>query len=292
MGVMTGIVIILFGLIVGLLSGLVGLGGGVLMVPFLYFLYDHPDLFGVVVSPEARVVLAHGTSLFVIVPTSIRGIIAYRRANLVEWRAVWPIGVTSIFAALAATRLAVALPPEALKTAFGAMLIFSGLQLIRRRSRPDPQVLPPEPKLSLRYTILVGLVMGFFSALLGVGGGIVGIPLLIYLIGLDIKKVAATSMGIIILTASAATAGYVAAGVGAPGLPPWTLGYVHLSAGIALFLGAVVSVRWGAALNQRMQPRNLQLLFGVVFLLLGAQLAIGNLMSLLDQAGGGAPGAG
>jgi uncharacterized protein len=288
MAMVTVLVIIAVGLAVGLLSGLVGIGGGVLMVPFLYFFYDRPDLFGVIVDPEARVVLAHGTSLLVMVPTSVRGALAYHKSNLVEWRAVWPIGAASILSALGGAQLAAILPPELLKTAFGALLIFSGLRMVWPR-KAQPESLPPtEPRLSLPRTIMTGLLVGLMSSLLGIGGGTVAIPLLIYLVRLDIKQVAATSIGIIGLTATAGTVGYVVSGMNATGLPPMSLGYVHVSAAIALFIGAIISVRWGTALNQRMKPRSLSLLFGVLFLVLGFRLAGANLLALLGDAGAAA----
>jgi uncharacterized membrane protein YfcA len=286
MSVVTLVVIIVVGLAVGLLSGLVGIGGGVLIVPFLYFFYDRPDLFGVVVSPEARVVLAHGTSLFVITPTAFRGAFAYNRSKLVEWRAVWPIGAASIVAAFLGARLAVLLPPEALKTGFGALLVFAGTRLAYRRGSEAALTELAEPRLSLSRTLVAGALIGIFSALLGVGGGTVGIPLLIYLLKLDIRQVAATSIGIIGLTAAAGSIGYMITGYGAPGLPPWSVGYVHVSAGIAMFLGALLSVRWGTALNQRMKPRTLEVVFGLLFVLIGLRLAGANLIALVASAVG------
>jgi len=287
MEVMTVLVIIIVGLAAGLLSGLVGIGGGVLIVPFLYFFYDRPDLFGVVVSPEARVVLSHGTSLFVIVPTSVRGALAYHRSGLVEWRAVWPIGAASVVSALVGARLAVVLPPEALKTGLGALLIFSGSRLAYRRKVTLPEGPVAEPPLPPLLMIGTGIVVGIFSALLGVGGGTVAIPLLIYILKLDIRKVAATSIGIIGITAAAGAIGYMITGFGQPGLPPYTLGYVHVSAGIAMFIGALVSVRWGAALNQRLEPRTLEILFGILFVVIGLRLAGANLWALMARAVGG-----
>jgi uncharacterized protein len=287
MEVMTTLVIIIVGLAVGVLSGLVGIGGGVLMVPFLYFFYDRPDLFGVVTAPEARVVLAHGTSLFVMMPTALRGTFVYHRAKLVEWRAVWPIGFASVLAAFAGARLAVMLPPEALKTGFGTILIFSGARLIYRKRVDGPPSPPGEPRLSLPRTLTTGALVGLLSALLGLGGGTIGIPLLIYLLKLDVRQVAATSMGIIGLTSSAGAIGYMVTGYGAPGLPTWSLGYVHLAAGLAMFVGSVASVRWGAALNQSLKPRSLEILFGGLFILLGLRIAGANLAALAMRAIGG-----
>lgn len=255
------------------------------MVPFLYFFYDRPELFGVLVAADARVVLAHGTSLLVIMPTSMRGALAFHHARLVEWRAVWPIGLTAAVAALVGSRLAVFLPPEVLKTGFGTLLIVSGLRMLLPDRRADTRV-EGEPRLGLGSTIFTGFAVGLLSALLGVGGGTIAIPLLIYLHRLEVRKVAATSIAIIGITATAGAAGYMISGYGAPGLPSWTLGYVHLSVALGLFAGAIVSVRWGAALNQRMPPRVLTYLFGALFVLLGLRLAGGNLLALLRDAGG------
>jgi uncharacterized membrane protein YfcA len=279
MEVVTPIVIITVGLAVGLLSGLVGIGGGVLMVPFLYFFYDRPDLFGVVVSPESRVILAHGTSLFVITPTALSGAAAFNRAHLVKWRAVWPIGAVSVVAAFAGGALAMNLPPEALKTAFGALLIVSGVRLVYRRRAGSPAAVS-EPRLSAPRMIIAGVLIGLLSALLGVGGGTVGIPLLIYVLKLNMKEVAATSIGIMGFTAAAGALGYMFLGYGDPGLPHWSVGYVDLAAGLCLLAGAIVSVRWGAALNQKLEPRALELLFGTLFVLLGLRLAGANLIAL------------
>lgn len=274
------LVVVGVGLVVGLLSGLVGIGGGVLIVPFLYFFYDRPDLFGVLVQPETRTILAHGTSLFVIVPTSVRGAFAYHRAGLVEWRAVWPVGAASVVAAVLGARLALALPPELLKMLFGVLLVFSGARMGLRRPLPVDAV-PREPRLSLAVTVVTGLAIGIFSVLLGVGGGIVAIPLLIHLIHLEVRKVAATSIGIIAITAAAGAASYMWSGREAPGLPPFSVGYVHVSAGVLMFLGAVASVRWGAVLNQRLKPRTLTLLFAGLFVLLGVRLIVTNARQLL-----------
>jgi uncharacterized protein len=279
MDLITALLFIAIGLVVGLLSGLVGIGGGVLIVPFLYFFYDHAEIFGVVVDPASRVVLAHGTSLFVIMPTSLRGAIAYHRNNLVEWRAVWPIGIVSIGSAVLGTYLAMVLPDGLLKAGFGLLLIYSGVRLIQRRARVS-EATPRQPRLSLPFTVPTGGVVGLFSALLGVGGGIVSIPLLMGLIRLEMRKVAATSIGIITITAAAGTLAYMWSGYGQPGLPPWSLGYVHLSAGLAMFTGSALSVGWGARLNQRMKPRTLLLLFAFLFFTIGLRLVWTNFQHL------------
>jgi uncharacterized protein len=268
------------GIAAGLLSGLIGIGGGVLMVPFLYFFYDRPELFGVGVAPELRVVVAHATSLLVIVPTAIRGSLAFHRVGLVEWRAVWPIGLSSILAAALTARMAPMVPPELLKIGFGAFLTVSAVRLAMKPRLPDRTQTHGGLRLDWRVTVPTGILVGVFSALLGVGGGIVAIPLLMHLVGVDVRRLAATSMGIITITASAGAITYMITGAGRPGLPPGSIGYVHLAAAAAMFMGAFLSVRWGALLNQRMRPRALTLMFAAFFLVVGVRLVITNLGEL------------
>jgi uncharacterized protein len=274
MSLLTVLAVVAVGIAVGVVSGLVGLGGGVLIVPFLYFFYDQPALFGVHVAPEARIILAHGTSLFVIVPISVRAALAYHKVGLVEWRVVWPIGLVSILAAALAARIALNVRPELLQLMFGAFLVFSGVQLLRRRRRAQRPERRRRMRLTLRHTVLVGAAVGLFSALLGVGGGVVGIPLLMYFVGIDLRRVAATSMGIIVITATAGAASYMVTGAGAQGLPPGSVGYVDVVTGLAMAAGALASVRLGTSLNQTLSPRALARVFGVLFLLLGARLIL------------------
>ncbi|MDQ3555365.1 MAG: sulfite exporter TauE/SafE family protein [Gemmatimonadota bacterium] len=260
------------GLVAGILSGLIGIGGGVLMVPFLYFYYANPAWFGVHVRPDVATVVAHATSLFAIIPTSIRGAFAFHRARLVVWRAVWPIGSASIFAALLGARLATILPAPLLRVSFGALLMLSAVRLVRKRPRSGEAHHHVEMRLSLPITAGVGFATGLFSALLGVGGGIVAIPLLLQVVGIDVRRVAATSIGIIVLTSIGGTVAYMVSGAGEPGRPPTAVGYVDVAAGGMMFLGALVSVGWGTRLNQRLEARTLALVFAGVFLLIGVRL--------------------
>jgi uncharacterized membrane protein YfcA len=270
---------LLFGGLVGVVSGLVGVGGGIVMVPLLYLLLAHPEWSGIAVPPSHHAVVAHATSLFVIVPTALAGVLAYQRSRLVAWRVALPMVATAIMAAMAGVQVAVRLPPEALKATFGAFLVASGLNLIMA-SRTDGG---GDAELGKGWVLAVvgGLLIGFITSLLGVGGGIVAIPILIYLVRLDMKKVAATSLGIVVFSALTGALTYVITGWGHPELPPGSAGYVFLPAGLALLPGAVLTVRVGVHINKRLNARALKVLFGLVFLLVGLRLFLGNLGAAL-----------
>jgi uncharacterized membrane protein YfcA len=122
------LVVVGFG--VGLLAGLIGIGGGVLIVPFLYFFYGHSGWSGVIVPDSLHATIAHATSLFIIIPTALAGTATYARSGLVAWRAAVPVALFSMLFAIAAATISTRLPPELLKIAFGTFLVFSGVQLL------------------------------------------------------------------------------------------------------------------------------------------------------------------
>ena len=264
------------GLGVGFLSGLVGIGGGVLIVPLLYFFYGTPEWSGVPVPSDLEAVIAHATSLFVIVPTSALGTLTYHRVGAVAWRAAVPIALFSIVAAVAGSFAAPLIPVPVLKLGFGLLLAFSGVRMLWPRKKGGAQAV----RTNVGVGALAGLAVGFMSALLGVGGGIIAIPILVYLVGLTLDRVAATSMAIIMFTALAGVITYAVIGAGVPGLPPGSVGYVHLAAGIPIMAGSLLAVPLGARTNQRMDARRLRLMFGALFLLFGLRLVIENFRAL------------
>jgi uncharacterized protein len=271
------------GFAVGFLSGLVGIGGGVLMVPFLYFFYDHAVWSGVALAPALHATVAHATSLFVIVPAAVVGTVTYARNGLVAWRAALPVALFSMAAAAAGALLAVRVPAELLKFGFGAFLIFTGIQLVGSRSA----VAGRPVRFSILTAALSGTLVGLLSALLGVGGGLVAIPLLIYLVRLDMSHVAATSLAIVAFAATAGTITYMVTGyagasdAGAAVMPRGSIGFVHIAAAVPMLPGAVLAARWGARMNQRLDAGRLRLIFALLLMLFGVRLALENLIPLV-----------
>ena len=261
------------GAVVGVVAGLVGIGGGVLIVPFLYFFYAHPGWSGAYADADLHATLAHATSLLIIVPTAIRGVFVYHKKGLVAWRAALPIALASAVAAVFGARLALVIPVTLLKLCFSLLLIGSSMQLILRGHAHVPRA----QRESLPAGIVSGVVVGLFSALLGVGGGLVAIPLLMYVVRLDIRRVAATSLAIVCFAATAGTLTYILSGLDVGGRPYGSLGYVHLWAALPMLPGAVLGAGWGAGMNQRMKSATLRYVFAVVFLLLGVRLLVQNL---------------
>jgi uncharacterized protein len=262
---------------VGLLSGLVGIGGGVLIVPFLYFFYGHASWSGVLLPEALHATVAHATSLFIIVPTAIVGTLTYARAGLVAWRAALPIAAFSAASAASGAVLAARVPQSALKVGFGAFLLFTAVQLVHKRTGEARGA----PRLGLPVAAVTGLLIGALSALLGVGGGLIAIPLLMYLVRIDVDQIAATSLAVVVIAATVGVVTYIIAGAGGAGLPAGSLGFVHVAVALPMLPGAMIAARWGAKLNQRLDARLLRITFAVLFSLLGARMVITHLVALL-----------
>jgi uncharacterized protein len=269
--------LVLTGLAAGFLAGLVGIGGGVLMVPFLYFFYAHPAWSGAVAAPALHVTLAHATSLFIIVPTALLGTWSYARKGLVTWRTALPVAGFSIPGAWLGVQLALVLPGDAIRLSFGVFLVISALQLLRGRNRAE---LPPREAVALPLLAAIGIAVGAFSAIMGVGGGLVAIPMLLHFARTPLKNVAALSLAIICFAAPAGTASYMIGGQGVAGLPAGSIGFVHIAAALPILAGALVSVQLGAAVNRRMDTRRLRMVFAAVLMVLGAQIVVTSVQRL------------
>jgi uncharacterized protein len=264
------------GFAVGTLAGLVGIGGGVLIVPFLYFFYSHPAWSGITLAPELHATVAHATSLFIIVPTAIVGTLTYHRNRVVAWRAAIPIALFSVLSAAGGALIAARVPAEWLKLGFGFFLLFTASQMVRKRKVADPDA---PLRINFPAVAATGLLVGMFSALLGVGGGLVAIPLLMNVMHLDVKRLAATSLAIVTFAATSGTITYMTAADVGSGY----VGLVHVAAALPMLPGAMLAARWGARLNQKLDPARLKRIFAVLFLLMGLRIIIANLITLLQR---------
>ena len=271
------VALIVVGFAVGFLAGIVGIGGGVLIVPFLYFFYGHPQWSGVTLDPALQGVVASATSLFIIIPTAMSGIYTYSRNGLVAWRAVLPIGIASAVAAMLSALVAARIPAEMLKLFFGVFLLFTAYQMLHKRAGE----VKGEERHNLALSALTGFAVGTLSAMLGIGGGLIAIPLLMHVIHLDMKKLAATSLAIVLFAATAGTLTYMFTGWTQPGLPDGHVGYVHVAAALPMIPGAMIAARYGARVNQRMNALHLRRMFAVLLIVMGLRMILTNISALL-----------
>jgi len=254
---------------VGFLAGLFGVGGSILLVPALIFSYGKMDI-----SPSILTHIAIGTSLFVIVFASLTSAYQHSKQKNVDRRAVFFIGFSSAFSAFAAARLACGLNGKILQMLFASLVIAIGVQMIRENRIEAQKRLESSSRPNIVGLIAIGVIAGIISALAGLGGGAVTIPMMYYLLHMPLKLAIGTSSATIVITALFSASGYIVNGIGQADLPDWTLGFVDIKRGIALAIGTILMARVGAYISYKTHPFRLRRLFALYNIIIGIYLFI------------------
>ena len=240
----------LAGLAAGFLSGLLGIGGGGILVPVLY------EAFGLAGAPDdVRMHLALGTTLAVIAPTVLRSLAAHTARGAVDFGVVKRIGPWIALGVVAGTLIAHASSSVALRwvwVIFGSLLAFK--MAIGRDDWRIADQLPRPPWLEA-----VAFIIGIISTLMGIGGATFTVPLLT-LHGKPLLQSVATATGIGPIIAVPGLIGYIWSGWGAPGLPPFSLGYVNAAALLIIPL-SVFAAPYGVRMAHGIDKRKLELCF-------------------------------
>ncbi len=246
------------GVATGLLAGLFGVGGGAIIVPVIY------AVFGLMAVPEdVRMPLAVGTSLAVIIPTSIQSFRTHRAKGAVDMGVLRLWGPPVVIGVVLGSFVAAYAPAALFKIVFVAVASISAAKLLLGGDRWRLGAELPGP-LPMR---VIGLGIGAASSLMGIGGGQIS-NLVMTLFNRPIHQAVATSSGLGVLISIPGAIGYMLAGWAQMAkLPPLSIGYVSL---IGLLLIAPTSAfvaPYGARLAHRMPKRKLELAFGVFLLL-------------------------
>ncbi len=246
------------GVATGLLAGLFGVGGGAIIVPVIY------AVFGLMAVPEdVRMPLAVGTSLAVIIPTSIQSFRTHRAKGAVDEAILRLWGPPVVIGVILGSFVAAYAPAALFKFVFVAVASVSAAKLLLGGDRWRLGAELPGP-LPMR---VIGLGIGAASSLMGIGGGQIS-NLVMTLFNRPIHQAVATSSGLGVLISIPGAIGYMLAGWAQMAkLPPLSIGYVSL---IGLLLIAPTSAfvaPFGARLAHRMPKRKLELAFGVFLLL-------------------------
>jgi uncharacterized protein len=240
--------IALVGLLAGFLAGLFGVGGGILIVP------------GLVLAAHMGQRLAHGTSLAAVVPISIASLASYAAHGNVDWNVALWLAIGAVCGAIIGTRLLRVLPQRTLAIIFLVVLVASALRLFLAADADGRDGLSVASVVAL---VIVGLVTGILSGLLGVGGGIVMVPAMIILFDLEPVVAKGTSAAVIIAAALMGT---------------WrnrANDNTDLRAAAVIGVSGIVTAAIGSTLADRMSDTLSNTLFASLLLIVAARLAWG-----------------
>jgi uncharacterized membrane protein YfcA len=250
------------GAVTGLLAGLFGVGGGAVIVPVLY------EVFRVIGVPEeVRMPLVVGTSLAVIIPTSIRSYRAHLAKGLVDTSIIKIWAAPVVLGVLGGSFIARYAPPDVFKAVFVAVAFASAMRLLFASDRWKLGDDMPGPFLMRIY----GVIIGVLSSLMGIGGGQLS-SLFMTFYGRPIHQAVATSSGLGILISIPGALGYIYAGWPKMDLlPPLSLGYVSFIGFLLFIPTSIWTAPIGARLAHRLSKRRLEVAFGIFLLVVCAR---------------------
>ncbi|MBI5330510.1 MAG: sulfite exporter TauE/SafE family protein [Betaproteobacteria bacterium] len=252
------------------MAGLLGVGGGLIMVPFLTWAFAVQAF-----SPDYNIHMALGTSLAVIVLTSVSSLREHHAHGAVDWSLVRRITPGILIGALAGALVSVAWSDRGLKLFFTAFLFFAATQMLFGLRPKASRSLPGWGGMTA-----AGAVIGLVSSWVGIGGGTLSVPFQIACnVGMHRAIGASAAIGFPIAVAGAL--GYALAGRGVAGLPEWSLGFLFLPALAGIAAGSWLTAPVGARLAHRLPVARLKKIFAGFLYLLGVKMLYG----LLNQPG-------
>ena len=256
--------LILFSIFIGVLASMLGIGGGILVVPLLNLVYGLTSQISV------------GTSLFTTLFTAISSTISYRRQRRIDYRAGLIMVIGSIPGGMVGAYATNFISSVGLATIFGATLVLVSLRFLRgeksssnkrlshgwRRRIVDSKGEVFEYTANVLPGVAAGFLAGLVSGFLGVGGGIVMVPVLRLVVGFPMHLAVAASLFIMVLTSLSGTIVHV------------KLGHVILEFALPLVVGVIVGAQIGSRAAKRLSAPWLQRLFGIALFLIGLRMIL------------------
>ncbi|MEO8409088.1 MAG: sulfite exporter TauE/SafE family protein [Propionivibrio sp.] len=241
----------------GFLAGLLGVGGGIVIVPMLYLLFP-----ALGVAEEVRMHLAVGTSLATIIPTAITSARSHRRKGSLDFALLRQLAPPVVVGVIAGSIFGGKASGHTLILIFASLALLVAFYMAFRR---DHWMFARDLTRSVALSTPVGLFIGWFSVLMGIGGGTLSVPLL-SVFGVDMRRAVGTASAIGILIGVPGMLGFVAAGWGNPLLPPLSLGYCSLIGFALIVPTSMWMVPRGVRVAHAIEPAMLRKVFAFFLL--------------------------
>lgn len=254
---------LLLGTAAGFLSGLFGLGGGVIIVPVLSGLFASHHF-----SPDIVMIMAVATSLATIVPTSLSAIISHHRLNNILWEKVYRLAPSILLGAVMGAMMAYYIEGDLLRKVFIGYLLYVGFRMAK-----DSGSSVKKNKSTRLSDSIVGMGIGGLSSLLGIGGGSLTVP---YLVSqqVAIKNAVAISSTCGLPIAISGAFVYTIVGWNNSMLPEWSVGYIYLPSLLGIILCSTLTAPVGAKLTTRLPAKQIKRYFSIVIFLIAIKMMV------------------
>jgi len=247
---------------VGFSAGLFGIGGGLISVPALYYIFGALGL-----NNDYLMHLAVGTSFSIIVPTSISSVLAHHKFKAVDFNIVKTYGVYAILGAILGTIFASTLKTQQLILFFVIVTFFLGIYLIFLKDKKVESNL----NFKTHYKIFFGFISGFVSAPMGIGGAIINVPVLKFF-GSSINKAIGSAAAVGFLIATTASIGFLVTGNYKEINVPLSIGFINIPAFLIFVPITMIMAKFGARTVHNIDKKLITKLFGLFNLLVSTRL--------------------
>ena len=260
---LTFLLYLALGALVGIMAGLLGVGGGLIIVPTLVWIFHQQQI-----SEELIMHLVLGTSLATIVITSISSVRAHHQHRAVQWAAMWQLTPGIVVGAWLGAAIADMLPSAALLKIFALFVLTMAAQMILGVQPAAHRALPGKLGMSI-----AGGLIGAISAIVGIGGGSLTVPFLTWC-NLSIRHAVATSAACGLPIALAGAIGFVVTGWDHAQLPAWSMGYVYLPALLGIASASMLTAPLGARLAHTLPTALLKKIFAIFLTVIGIRMLL------------------
>ena len=246
---------------VGFVAGLFGIGGGLITVPFLYYIFGQLGI-----DQQYIMHLAVGTSFAIIIPTSTVSVLTHHKFNAVDFNIVKNYGIFVITGVVIGTIFAATLKTKSLVLFFSIVILFLGIYLLLIKERE--QNIVSEMKLYLK--VILGVIVGFISAIMGIGGAVMNVPIFKYF-GYSINKAIGSAAAIGFLIALFGAIGFLISGSYLNTNLPLSIGFLNIPAFLIFIPITTFMARLGARTVHKIDKNKISKIFGLFLLMVATK---------------------
>jgi hypothetical protein len=226
------------------------------MVPVTFFVFTSMG-----VPVDMAIKLAFGSNLLVVFPTAISGAWAHTKKKSVLWKAGIILGLFGVIGAfIGSTITSRFIPGDVSKVAFGVVIGLGGIWMLIGKTPKVEKEVKDDPIL----LAIFGLLIGTISGMIGIGGGVIMVPVMVMALRFKMHHAVGTSTSMMIFTSIAGATGYLLNGLSVPNLPAYSIGYVNLLAWACLAVTSVPMAQIGARTAHRLPAKELRYVFTAV----------------------------
>ena len=246
---------------VGFVAGLFGIGGGLITVPFLYYIFSLLDI-----DQQYIMHLSVGTSFAVIIPTSIASVLTHHKFNAVDFKIVKNYGLFVVLGVIIGTIFAASLKTKSLVLFFSIVILLLGIYLLLIKEKEQNIVV--EMKLYLK--IILGSIVGFISSVMGIGGAVMNVPILKYF-GYSINKAIGSAAAIGFLIALFGATGFLITGNYLQTNLPMSVGFLNVPAFLIFIPITTFMARIGAKTVHKIDKKKITKFFGIFLIIVASK---------------------